>query len=173
MNENQMFLEWKTYAEERAKNLVPDHLSEDATQEAYVGLLKAIRTFNPEQGYQFNTYATNCIRNAVYDFMRKENRQTENLVYTDKMDEILPSTEASAHSEMERYELNVAIREACGETTVREDYILAHRLLSDNPLTLETIAFHFSTTKYSIKRDEDRLKSRIKENFDYVNWNNS
>ncbi len=171
MNENEMFKEWKGFAEDRAKNLVPDALVDDATQEAYIGLLKAIRTFNPDSGFQFNTYATHCIRNAVYDFMRKENRQTEHMVYTDKMEEILPSADATAHAELERYQLNEAIRNACGSLDTREEQVLTHRMLAEKPLSLQELANRFNTTKMSIKRDEDRLKKKIKENFNHAEWN--
>lgn len=164
MTKNEHFMKWKVFAEERAKNLVPEHLVEDATQEAYIGLMKAIGSFNPDQGFKFSTYATHCIRNAVYDFMRKERRQTDNLVYTDKMDDILPSTESSAQAEMERYELNIAIREACGKMTSRESFILGFHLLAENPMTVREIAEEYDCGKSSVQRDIDRLKSRIKEN---------
>lgn len=36
---------------------------EDAIQEAYIGLLKAIRTFDVSKGFRFSSYAATCIEN--------------------------------------------------------------------------------------------------------------
>lgn len=38
---------------------------EDLLQEATVGLIKAVRTFDPAKGYAFSTHATTCINNAI------------------------------------------------------------------------------------------------------------
>jgi RNA polymerase sporulation-specific sigma factor len=166
LTRNEHFERWKAFAEARAKQTLPDHWIEDGTQEAYVGLLKAIDTFNPETGFKFSTYATHCIRNAIYDFVRREKRQTDNLVYTDKMEDVLPSVDADAHQQLERYQMNHAIRTACGEMTVREEYILTNHMLSDNPISVRMIAEQFTCGKSSINRDINRLKSKIKENYD-------
>jgi RNA polymerase primary sigma factor len=45
----------------------------DAIQEASIGLMQAIETFNPGKGYQFSTYAVSCIRNAL---RRAENKES-------------------------------------------------------------------------------------------------
>lgn len=164
MNKEQTFLEWKSFAEARAKQTLPDHWVEDGTQEAYIGLQKAIDSFNPDAGFKFSTYATHCIRNAIYDFVRREKRQTDNLVYTDKIDSILPSVDADAQQMLEQYEMNIAIREACGRLTEREQYVLDN-MLSENPESYADIAFKFKTSKMAISRDVARLKKRIKENY--------
>lgn len=43
----------------------------DMIQEGFVGLLRAIDTFDKDYGVQFQTYATRCIINSVNDFVRR------------------------------------------------------------------------------------------------------
>ncbi|MCL2078421.1 MAG: sigma-70 family RNA polymerase sigma factor [Oscillospiraceae bacterium] len=44
--------------------------SEDLIQEGMLGLLSAIRTFNPEKGAKFTTYAEFCIRRRIYNAIK-------------------------------------------------------------------------------------------------------
>lgn len=48
---------------------------DDITQEGYVGLVKAMRTFDPSKGTKFITYAYICISNEIRKFLKVENRQ--------------------------------------------------------------------------------------------------
>jgi RNA polymerase sigma factor (sigma-70 family) len=50
---------------------------EDLKQEGYIGLLRAIKAFNPELKTMFTTYASLIIRNAMIDFLVKENKQVK------------------------------------------------------------------------------------------------
>lgn len=43
---------------------------EDMAQEALVGLLAAVRTYRPDGGAAFTTYATTCIRNRLLTVLR-------------------------------------------------------------------------------------------------------
>ena len=49
--------------------------TEDLMQEAMIGLIKAIREFNPEEKASFHTYATSCIRNQIRSAIRAANRK--------------------------------------------------------------------------------------------------
>ena len=44
--------------------------SEDLIQEGMLGLLSAIRTFDPEKGAKFTTYAEFCIRRRIYSAIK-------------------------------------------------------------------------------------------------------
>lgn len=48
------------------------HLVDDATGEAMVGLMQAVRSYDPDRGTQFSTHAIHRIRGAVLDFFRSE-----------------------------------------------------------------------------------------------------
>lgn len=45
---------------------------DDLYQEGMIGLLKAIRSYNPERNDSFEAYATFCIRNRLYDAVRSD-----------------------------------------------------------------------------------------------------
>ncbi len=56
----------------------PDNTdSEELHQEAAVGFMKAVNTFKPESGYSFLTYAGECIRNRVINYLKKEKTETQ------------------------------------------------------------------------------------------------
>ncbi|MCL2201006.1 MAG: sigma-70 family RNA polymerase sigma factor [Oscillospiraceae bacterium] len=44
--------------------------SEDLIQEGMLGLLSAVRTFNPDKGAKFSTYAEFCVRRRIYSAIR-------------------------------------------------------------------------------------------------------
>lgn len=56
-----------------AAQLVPDDtLREDAVQAGYVGLLEALRRFDPTRGTSFSSYAVPWIKKYVYGALRSE-----------------------------------------------------------------------------------------------------
>lgn len=56
----------------------PDNIdSEELHQEAAVGFMQAVNTFKPESGYSFLTYAGECIRNRVINYLKKEQTETQ------------------------------------------------------------------------------------------------
>lgn len=46
--------------------------AEDFSQEGLLGLLAAVRTFRPEKGVAFRTYASTCIRNRLFSALRRQ-----------------------------------------------------------------------------------------------------
>lgn len=57
----------------RVKMNVPAHIEfEDLVSLGIFGLIQAIERFDPDQGVQFNTFATIRIRGAIYDELRKQ-----------------------------------------------------------------------------------------------------
>lgn len=48
----------------------------------------------------------------------------------------------------------------------REIYVLNHRILSDNPQTLQAIGIHFNVTREAIRQIEGKLLKKIKEQVD-------
>ena len=47
---------------------------DDLLQEGMLGLLSAIRHYNPEKSVQFNTFAEYCIRRRIFDAIKVSNR---------------------------------------------------------------------------------------------------
>lgn len=54
----------------------PKHLYDydELVSEGFVGLTKAAKTFDPEKGWKFSTYAGICIRNQILQYARKVQR---------------------------------------------------------------------------------------------------
>lgn len=82
---------------EQAKKLVPYVYSrllkktsvsvreqEDVMQEGYLGLWHACQNFDPDKGFAFSTYATNCILNTMRKFVKKafKHEESYSLDYT-------------------------------------------------------------------------------------------
>lgn len=53
---------------------------EDLMQEGYLALWRSCQKFDEDLGYQFSSYATNSIRYAMLNYLRKENKVREKLV---------------------------------------------------------------------------------------------
>ena len=49
--------------------------TEDLMQEAMIGLVRAIREYDPDKEVTFHTYATHCIRNQIRSAIRAANRK--------------------------------------------------------------------------------------------------
>lgn len=56
---------------------------EDRIQDGYQGLLKALRSYDPEKGTKFLTYAFGCVRRAVYQGIRDVNVGGSSKAFTD------------------------------------------------------------------------------------------
>ena len=51
----------------------PSYEFEDLYQEGLIGLLKAIRRYNPKESASFSTFASLCIKNRILDCIRNTN----------------------------------------------------------------------------------------------------
>ena len=60
---------------------------EDMAQEALMGLLAAVRTYRPDGGAAFTTYATTCIRNRLLSVLRRIGPQAEPLPQIQEQEE--------------------------------------------------------------------------------------
>lgn len=48
----------------------PPHIYEDCIQEGTIGLIDAVDRFDESLGYEFSTFAANCIRNRILIYLR-------------------------------------------------------------------------------------------------------
>ncbi len=55
----------------------------DLTSEGLLPLMRAVELFDVDRGFRFSTYATWAIRNHLYRVLRRQQRQSEQLVYRD------------------------------------------------------------------------------------------
>ena len=52
---------------------------DDLYQEGMIGLLKAIRAYDPQRSPCFEAYAATCIRNRIFDTLRHQEREWEQI----------------------------------------------------------------------------------------------
>ncbi len=84
---------------------------EDLIQEGSIALVKAIKTYSPDKGANFKTYATTCIKNGLVTLAQNDSAE-KNKLLNEKVDieplaETLPSNlydELAAYEEREHYE---------------------------------------------------------------------
>lgn len=60
-------------------------LYEELLSEAYIGLVKAINTFDESKGFRFKTYAGTCITNQIRMYFRYQNKHNKNFYLNDKV----------------------------------------------------------------------------------------
>lgn len=58
------------------------------------------------------------------------------------------------------------IQELYDDLTPRERYLLEHRLLADDPMTLEAVGHEFGITRERVRQLESRLKKKLKKAFE-------
>lgn len=64
---------------------IPASEKDDLLQECYIGLIKAVRTYDTEKNASFGTYAVVCVRNSLLTALKQYRKETENLVLSDKI----------------------------------------------------------------------------------------
>lgn len=70
--ENALVVRYKNYVEVISRPyFLAGAEQDDIIQIGMIGLMKAIRTFNPDNEINFKTYSTKCIRNSILDGIRE------------------------------------------------------------------------------------------------------
>ncbi len=71
---------------------------EDLVQEGFVGLLKAVNTYRPDENVRFSTYAHVCVKNKIVSSLKK-NSLINGVEFTDEMAESLFANEETCSPE--------------------------------------------------------------------------
>ncbi len=62
--------------EKLAKNDITKRYKEDLISEGMIGLVKVAKFFDKSKGFKFNTFAMRCIKNEMFMFLRKLNKES-------------------------------------------------------------------------------------------------
>ncbi len=126
---------------------------EDILQEGYIGLYKAVKSFDGEKQNSFKTFATICIERQLITAVKNSNRQ-KHIPLNSSL-----SLNASAFDEDEN-----------GETTVME--ILDASKTSEDPLEIITKKEYFDTVEKNIDNNLSNFEKDVlnlyKNGYSYV-----
>lgn len=204
----------------------------DLIQEGNVGLMRAVREFNPYKGTRLITYAVWWIRGYIREYLLKhysmvkigttqdqkklfynlmkekeliesegltpstklistrlgvrekdvevmqermgakdvsldapldQESQTRLLDFQSNPDELSVDDQLSLLEQLELLRQNIdKIRPSLTE---KELYLLEHRMLADNPMTLQEVGDHYGITREAVRQSEARLLEKIKSQF--------
>jgi RNA polymerase sigma factor (sigma-70 family) len=119
-------------------------LLDDLVQEGNIGLLEALRRFDPDRGFRLSTYARWWIEKngpQIYptDVSTSEPLGDDGLELNETLVDDGPGPEAEVIERLDREIRTRHMRAALAELTERESYIIRHRYLGDRPETLSEL----------------------------------
>ncbi len=169
----------------------PDIDEDDLHQEASIAFLDAIDTYNSEAGFAFTTYAGNCIKNHIINYLKKQNCENQKkfpvLTYEIDYDEVagirikLNPVESDKIKSEPIYENDYHLTpeelffknhkkaktyEALNELTARQRQYLNYRFGLDNLTdyhTREATAKHFGITIDEAVKTEKTALSQMRK----------
>ena len=128
---------------------------EDLAQEALMGLLAAVRTYRPDGGAAFTTYATACIRNRLLSAARRS--ATQEVPFEEDMDPPDPHSDPALVLQ-EQDALADLLGRLRGRLTPLEYSVLLLRL-SECPY--EEIARRLEVSKKAVDNAVQRLRRKL------------
>lgn len=97
---------------------------EDLAQEALMGLLAAVRTYRPNGGASFTTYATTCIRNRLLTAVRRNGTRMDHEQSLEDSPEVAVVQDDPAQLLMDKEELDDLLAQMRIHLTDREYPVL-------------------------------------------------
>lgn len=132
--------------------------AEDLAQEALIGLLAAVRTYRPEKGAAFTTYATTCVRHRLLDALRRSgDKGITEVPYEEDTD--LPDSSADPALRLQAQEdIDRLLSQLKGRLTPMEYQVLLLRL---SDCSYDEIALRIDTTKKSVDNAVQRIRRKL------------
>ncbi len=133
--------------------------ADDLKQEASLGLLAAVRTYRPDGGAAFTTYATTCIRNRLTSVARRHGARSRTEQPFEE-DSDLPADVYSdpAHRMLEQEDLSRLQEQLRQRLTDLEYRVLLARLTD---LSYEEIASRLGVSKKTVDNAVQRLRRKM------------
>jgi RNA polymerase sigma-32 factor len=156
---------------------------EDLFQEANLGMLRALQSFDPERGLRFTTYAagwmdsfigkriksdSTLVRRATTEakhrsFYRDLPGHRASECSLDAQSHALAASEGpSAEEQLLEHSRREEIRAAVRLIPDRERFIIEQRLLSESPMQLGELGAHFGFSRQYAKQLEERALAKLR-----------
>ena len=128
---------------------------EDLAQEALMGLLAAVRSYRPDGGAAFTTYATTCIRNRLLSAAR---RSTPQEMHVEMEADLIDPHGDPALQLQEQDTLTGLLTHLRGRLTPLEYSVLLLRL---SQCSYEEIARRLAVSKKAVDNAVQRLRRKL------------
>lgn len=154
----------------------PGCTNEDIISIGTIGLIKAVRSFDPEKNIKLATYASRCIENEILMFMRKASQHRTEISIDEPLNidwdgnelllsDILSSDEESAAEKLEHECERRALMDEIARLSPRERQIMELRfgLNGGRELTQKEVADRIGISQSYISRLEKKIIKQIRE----------
>ena len=131
---------------------------EDLVQEALVGLLAAVRTYRPDGGAAFTTYATTCIRNRLLTVVRRNGIRMDHEQSLEDSPEVAVVQDDPAQLLMDKEELDDLLAQMRIHLTDREYQVL---MLWMRGFSYTEIAARLGITAKAVDNAIQRIRRKI------------
>ncbi len=149
---------------------------EDLVSIGTIGLIKAVKTFDPSKKIKLATYASKCIENEILMFLRRTNRTRSEVSFDEPLNkdwegnELLLSDVMGTEPDIIGRELEeevdrTLLRKAMTKLTGREKKIMELRfgLKDGRERTQKEVADHLGISQSYISRLEKRIFKRLRK----------
>jgi RNA polymerase sigma factor (sigma-70 family) len=148
--------------------MAPKHSREDLVQEGFIGLVKAIRKYDPERPTCFMTVAFPTVRGAVCGLARRENRNPTYPLSLEQSD-WGSNLEDTVRYEVKDEALSAQVRDivllGCGSLDSKQASIVCDRfgLLGKEPMRQGDVAKKYGLTKQAVQSYLSRFHRKVRE----------
>jgi RNA polymerase sporulation-specific sigma factor len=129
---------------------------EDLVQIGFLGLLRAVRTYDTELSASFKTYAAHCVRNALTDEVRKMKRQGQTV---ELVGDETSSNEASISDKVVENEIVSAFYDAVAERFGERDKDVIKMYFS--AMSYKDISDRLGMTTKDVDNTIQKIKKKI------------
>jgi RNA polymerase sigma factor (sigma-70 family) len=152
----------------------PSYQHEDLVQEGRIGLLQAMRTFDPENGASFMTWAFYHVRGSIAGCGRVDSKQPRYPLSVEDCPRAYniedPTQEVQVRDDMPGEFIKTLIEKTCGGLTTKRANIVMDRfgLLGRKELRNCECAEKYGLTKYAVNSHTYSFKRKAREMFPHL-----
>ncbi|MGN0532013.1 MAG: RNA polymerase sporulation sigma factor SigK [Eubacterium sp.] len=153
----------------------PTASTEDLVSIGTIGLMKAVRTFDPDKNFKLATYASRCIENEILMYLRKTSNSKAELSFDEPLSvdwdgneltlrDVLGSEPDEISQSIEYEDEKRLLMQVVDSLSSKEKYIMRLRfgLYDTQPLTQKQLADRMGISQSYISRLEKRILKKIR-----------